>query len=259
MSKLITLITFILLFSTFIVSADEGFPGREKFPDIPYISMEKLYNDYKNNKYLIIDVRSKFEFNVIHIIGAVNIPFSDAQEFEHNIKILAKETDKAFVFYCNGRRCMRSFKAARASKLKPSQMFVFDSGVFEWSVAYPDDSILLGESSFDKDRLISSKKLNKHFLPLKKFEEKIPGSILIDIRDPKQRAGSGLFLLADKFVPLDRTKKLERYLNMAKKENKTLLAYDNTGKQVRWLQYHIEKKNIKNYYFMKGGAKLYTY
>jgi len=93
MSKLITLITFILLFSTFIVSADEGFPGREKFPDIPYISMEKLYNDYKNNKYLIIDVRSKFEFNVIHIIGAVNIPFSDAQEFEHNIKILAKETD----------------------------------------------------------------------------------------------------------------------------------------------------------------------
>jgi hypothetical protein len=50
MSKLKTLITFFLLFSTFMVSADEGFPGRKKFPEIPYISMENLHKDYKNDK-----------------------------------------------------------------------------------------------------------------------------------------------------------------------------------------------------------------
>jgi len=58
---------------------------------------------------------------------------------------------------------------------------------------------------------------------------------------------------------LDKTKKLERYLNKALSEDKILLAYDQAGKTVRWLQYQLEKKGIKNYYFMEGGAKYYNY
>jgi 3-mercaptopyruvate sulfurtransferase SseA len=152
---------------------------------------------------------------------------------------------------------MKSFKAAKKSKL--SNIKVFDAGVFEWSQAHPEYAKLLGEAPLEPSKLISKADLKKHFLPLSKFEELIMGSVLIDVRDKKQRRGNGLFLLADKSAPLDDTKKLERYIDKAIAEDKVLLAYDNSGKQVRWLQYHLENKGLKNYYFMKGGAKYYRY
>ncbi len=49
--------------------------------------------------------------------------------------------------------------------------------------------------------------------------------------------------------------KLAKYLKKAIKENRMLYIYDETGKQVRWLQYTLERHNVKNYYFMKKGAK----
>ncbi|MCU7940028.1 MAG: hypothetical protein KZQ64_14365 [gamma proteobacterium symbiont of Bathyaustriella thionipta] len=109
------------------------------------------------------------------------------------------------------------------------------------------------------DAFISDSKFKEHFVPLSKFETLIKGSVLIDVRHLKERRGNGLFLLADKSVPLDNSKKLDRYLNKALKENKTLLAYDDSGKEVRWLQYYLEQKGIKEYYFMEGGAKYYSY
>jgi len=236
--------------------ANEGFPGREKFPGVPYIELEDFHKGYKNNEYIVVDVRSNFEFKVIQITDALNFPVAD-DEFESKIQALAKNTSKPIVFYCNGRRCMKSYKAAVKSKL--SNALVYDAGIFEWTQAYPGDSVLLGESPVDPNKLISTKKLKEHFVPLKEFEKMIPGAVLIDIRDKKQRAGSGLFLLVDKSTPLDKTKKLERYLNKALEEDKILLAYDQAGKTVRWLQYHLEKKGIKKYYFMEGGAKYYSY
>ena len=51
--------------------------------------------------------------------------------------------------------------------------------------------------------------------------------------------------------------KLNAYIKQAKEENRALFIYDEVGKQVRWLQYALEKENIKNYYFMATGAKGY--
>ena len=238
------------------VSAEKGFPGREKFPDVSYISMEDFYKGYKKNKYMVVDVRSKFEYDVINIVHSVNIPVAD-DDFETKIQALSTKTSKPIVFYCNGRRCMKSFEAVVKSKL--SNSIAYDAGIFEWAEAYPEEAELLGESPIDLNKLISSKKLKQHFVSLKQFEQMIPDAVLIDVRDKTQRRGSGLFLLADKSAPLDKTKKLERYLNKALKEDKILLAYDQSGKTVRWLQYQLEKKGIKNYYFMEGGAKYYSY
>ena len=36
-----------------------------------------------------------------------------------------------------------------------------------------------------------------------------------------------------------------------------IFIYDEVGKQVRWLQYALEKANVKNYYFMHNGARGY--
>jgi rhodanese-related sulfurtransferase len=248
--------SFLCLFCILPVFSDEEFPGRKKYPDIPYISQSDFYQGYKQNKYTIVDARSQFEFNVIQIKKAINIPLS-SDIFIKKIRRLALHTKKTIVFYCNGRRCMKSYKAAVKSKL--SNILVFDAGVFEWSQEYPNDTIFLGKSPLNLNDLISKHQLNQHILPLREFEKLIPNSILLDIRSLDMRRGSGLFLLADKSVPLDNTKKLEKYLTKALKEKKTLLAYDNAGKTIRWLQYYLEKKGIIDYYFMKGGAKYYTY
>ncbi len=244
------------LFLSAVSFADEGFPGREKYPDIPYISLTDFYQGYMENKYLVVDVRSPFEYDVIQIKGAVNVPVN-SDSYYKDINELAKTTDRTIVFYCNGRRCMKSFKAAAKSKL--SNILVYDAGVFEWAKKYPEQSVLMGESPLPVDKLIPSSKLKEHFIPLARFEELIPQSILIDVRDKKERRGNGLFLLVDKSAPLSRPDKLEKYVNKAIAEDKILLAYDEAGKTVRWLQYYLEKKGLKKYYFMKGGAKYYAY
>lgn len=252
-----TIITsLIFLFFSLPIYSDDNFPGREKYPDTPFISQNDFYQGYKKGAYTVVDARSQFEFNVIKIKGAVNLPLS-SETFAADAKALAQKTNKPLVFYCNGRRCMKSYKAAIKSKL--SNVFVFDAGVFEWSVAYPDAAELLGKSPMNPNDLISTSKLKEHIIPLSQFETLIPEAVLIDVRSLDSRRGNGLFLLADRSAPLDNTKKLERYLNKALAEDKMLLAYDNAGKSVRWLQYHLESKGIKKYYFMEGGAKYYAF
>ncbi len=34
-----------------------------------------------------------------------------------------------------------------------------------------------------------------------------------------------------------------------------VLVLDNVGKQVRWLQYYLEKEGVSNYSFLKGGVR----
>ena len=251
-----TIVFLLLLSLSFSVYADEGFPGRAKYPHIPYISLNDFHLGYVKNDYVVVDARSNFEYKVIHIKDAINLPVNSDDFFE-KINELAKSVKKTIVFYCNGRRCMKSFKAADKSKL--SNIFVYDAGVFEWSKEHPEEAVLLGKSPMNPADLISSSQLKEHFIPLSKFETLIPDSVLIDVRHLKDRRGNGLFLLADKSVPLDNTRKLERYLNKTITEDKILLAYDDSGKEVRWLQYYLEQKGIKKYYFMKGGAKYYSY
>ena len=77
----------------------------------------------------------------------------------------------------------------------------------------------------------------------------------MDVRDMYQRAGVGFFIGIERWVSMDNEKKLAKYLKKAKAENRTLYIYDEAGKQVRWLQYTLERHNVKDYYFMKKGAK----
>ncbi|MCU7967165.1 MAG: rhodanese-like domain-containing protein [gamma proteobacterium symbiont of Bathyaustriella thionipta] len=128
---------------SFFAYADEGFPGREKFPHIPFITLDDFYQGYKANKFAVVDARSVFEYDVIHIKNATNFSVNDDDFFE-KINAFAKKTTKTIVFYCNGRRCMKSYNAADKSKL--SNIFVYDAGVFDWSVAHPDEAVLFGES-----------------------------------------------------------------------------------------------------------------
>lgn len=257
----ILLITYLSTYTALVFSADEGFPGREKYPDVKYVELANLYQQKLKNEVIIVDARSNYEYETLRIKGAINIPVAN-KDFETQIQKLRNKTDKPIVFYCNGHRCMKSYIAAKkCMSAEIKDVIAFDAGIFDWTRKYPKESVLLGSSPVNPRKLIASKRFKSRLLDPDKFSEYIVSSpnqrIVIDVRDKFQRAGVGFFPGIERWAALDDRKKLQRYIEKAKRENKTLFIYDEVGKQVRWLQYALEKAGVKNYYFMEKGARAY--
>lgn len=250
-------ILFSILFSTFGF-ANEGFPGRAEYPEIALYQKADLLRDF--DKVMIVDARSALEFKTIHVKGSINIPVA-SKKFPDMVKALRKKTDKRIVFYCNGRTCYKSYKATKAAlKAGLKDVFAYDAGIFEWAKTYPKYAVLQGVSPMDPKKIIPKKKFKARFLTPKVFTEKARAalrseSLIMDVRDMYQRAGIGFFIGIEKWVSMDDENKLAKYLKKAINEKRTLYIYDEAGKQVRWLQYTLERYNVKNYYFMKKGAK----
>lgn len=256
-----TVLTTIILwfFSTAVVVAAEGFPGREKFPKVPYIELEDLNKTF--NDVIVVDARSKLEFETLRIKGAVNIPVA-SKTFEEQVAKLRADSDKPIVFYCNGHRCMKSYHATKkAMAANIDKVFAYDAGIFEWTKAHPDQAVLLGASPVNLAHLIPKDKFKARLLSPDEFSERATtagnNKMVIDVRDKYQRAGIGFFPGIERWASLDQQQKLDRYVKKAMKQNRTLFIYDEVGKQVRWLQYALEKAGAKNYYFMHKGARGY--
>ena len=226
---------------------------------VPYIELEDLRKQQKD--VVIVDTRSKFEFDTLKIKGAVNVPVA-LKTFDAEVQKLREKTGKTLVFYCNGHTCMKSYKAAkRAAKLGLKDVYAYDAGIFVWAKAYPDQAELLGKSPVDTRHILSKKQFKARLLHPDKFSEFATDDpskvIVLDIRDKYQRAGVGFFPIQERWTSLNKMDKVYRYIRKAKEKGKTLFIYDEVGKQVRWLQYALEKEGIKNYYFMDKGATGY--
>lgn len=254
--KVVKMLLFpLLLLHATQVWAAEDFPGRSLYPKIKTIELEELYQ--KRNEVVIFDVRSGYEYETLHIKGARHLALDD-HDFLTTLTQLRKEDARSLVFYCNGHSCMKSYKATqKAMHGHISKVYAYDAGIFEWTKAHPDEAVLLGKSPVDPKRLLGKEKLQAHMLSPEDFGERASeNTIVLDIRDNIQKGGLNLFPMRQHSVPLDNTK-LKTYVDMAKNENKPLLIYDAVGKQVRWLQYYLEEERVREYFFMKGGAKAF--
>jgi len=244
----------------FAAEKEDEFPGRRLFPSTEFIDIDTFHKKLINDEILLIDVRSSFEFETLHINRAKNISMSSPL-FVSKIKELRKTDARPIVTYCNGKTCMKSFKAAKLLTGKHVEnVLVFDAGVLDYAKSYPNEAVLLGKPLKSSDRLISQSKFSQHAISPENFGKQIAGSnaILLDIRDRMQRDdGISLFAGREHRVTLDSTRRLDRYIQQAKRDNIGLLIYDAAGKQVRWLQYLLEENGIDNYYFMDGGATAY--
>jgi len=247
----------------FIVSlamaGDTGFPGRTDFPEVPVMEMQNLRARFSD--VVIVDTRSSYEFETLRIKGALHISVA-ASDFSSKVAKLRQKTSAPIVFYCNGRTCYKSYKAVKkAQKENIKNIFAYDAGMFEWAGTYPNMSVLRNTSPVNPKEIISKDVYNKRLLTASKFVDKIYHSDkttqVLDIRDMYQRAGISFFPGKERWVSLDNKKRLKRFLSRAKKKNKTVLVYDEVGKQAYWFQYALEEAGIKNYYFMKGGARSY--
>ena len=236
---------------------NKEFPGRDIYTDVSVISLEDLKQ--RLNDVMVVDVRSEYEFETLRIKGAKNVPLS-GKNFVDDMAKMRVETDKDIIVYCNGKTCMKSYKAARrCNTAKIPNVYAYDAGILDWAKAYPDEAILLGKVMKDPKKLISKESFQKHLLDPDVFGEKVATSdaIVLDVRDRFQRDALGIFPGRERRAYLDETKKLDRYIDKAMREKRPLLIYDASGHQVRWFQYYLENKGVRDYYFMKGGTSAY--
>jgi predicted sulfurtransferase len=253
-----------LLFAQQVLAEDEvkstkEYPGRDLFPEIPYVELQDFYQKLKRNEVSVVDVRSAYEYDTLRIAGAINIPVA-SKTFASDMRKLRMSDSKPIVVYCNGKTCMKSYEAARQAAVeKIDNVIAYDAGIMDFAKTFPKDTLLLGKTLNDPGKLISKEDFKKHLLTPEKFGERIADSsdIVLDVRDRFQREGISIFVGREFRVPIDNTKRLDRYIEQAMKENKSLLIYDAAGKQVEWLQYYLEDKGLKSYYFMQGGISAY--
>ncbi len=250
------IITSILLLFTIAISINaeeiEEFPLRAKFNNIPVISCQDLYQLL--DEFILIDVRSKFEYDTLRIKSAILAPLSN-KGFITKIKEIRAKDPRPMVFYCNGTTCAKSYEACReALESGFSNVFAFDLGVLGWTMAHPAAATLLDETPVSLDDLISDEDFMSHMLAPSDFIKIIEdNTFVVDIRDPFQRK---VTILRDitRNIPLDRIKLI---LPKIKTSNENLLIYDAVGKQIRWLQYLLNKEGIQRYFFMEGGIRGY--
>jgi len=232
------------------------YPYRKDFPQIPTIDSETLYKQHEVDKVVIVDVRSSIEYEVIHAEGALHIPLS-SENFVKKIKELRKfYPDKKIAFYCNGITCLKSYKAAKkAIEAGIKGCYAYDGGIPMWASIYPEKTFLLGKELIDPDKqLIAKPAFKKKCLPFKKFKASVNSkkSIVIDVRDSMQRTQKLEGLKKVKKIPLE--KFIPNFVEKKVHRDKSLLIFDQVGKQVRWLEYYLVANGYKNYRFLAGGA-----
>lgn len=256
----VTILT--LLFATEGFSAVKDtkteFPGRALYLDVKYITLQDLQKEYDN--VIIVDARSTYEFNTLHVNNAINVPITSSGYKKRMLELRTKNPNKKIVTYCNGKTCMKSYKAVRKAKSAGvTNIYAFDAGIFDWAKANTNKASLLGISPVDPNQLIPKKVFKKKLLKPDAFMTKARESsgIIVDARDPLQRDGISLFIGMEKRASLQDNNKINKVIDLAIKQNKPMFIYDEAGKQVRWLMYRLEQRGVKEYYFMKGGTKGY--
>ncbi len=260
MQKKIIFLLFVMtsLFSsmTFCAESEQQFPGRELYREVPTYSLDELYKNL--DSIVVIDARSQYEFDTLHIKGAINMPVSD-KDFDFKLQAVHAKANKPIVFYCNGVTCHKSYQAVRrAIFLKLDNTYAYDAGIFAWAKAHPEKSVLLGNSPIRHSDIIDKEAFNAHLLSPKEFgNQVVNSSLVLDVRDRFQREGIGFFPGIERRVSLDQGDKIDKNLKLVKNDKRPLLIYDEAGSQVQWLQYRLVQAGVTNYYFMKGGAKAY--
>jgi len=243
---------FILYFPSYFSYSNDvsQFPLRHIFTNLEFVTSEQLFN--KSDNSLIVDVRSKFEYEILHIKGAVNIPIAN-MDFITSLKSATERDTRTIVFYCNGIDCKKSYHAAiKARTYNFLNVKVYDSGILEWAKKYPQNSILFGKQMYSKYDLISDEVFFKHNLSSIEFMNMIGDKVwIIDIREPFQRD----IKILKNVTYVTSIDKFNTLLSRAKNDNVKLMIYDAVGRQVRWIQYLLENERFKDYYFLKGGVK----
>lgn len=256
MRKLASLILLSLLLGASLpLRAEDAnpFPFRKNYPRVQVIETKDLAAKFE--QFTIVDVRSPFEFHVMHIKGAHNIPVAHP-DFADKLKELHQQSGKPMIFYCNGHTCQKAYQAATKARqmAKVEQAIAYDGGILDWAKANPKLTGLLDKPELNPSALISDEKFQAHLLEPQDFIDRAraDNTMVIDLRDTFQSDGISLFATRDIRTGFD-IPRLKALIAEARQKGQTIFFYDAAGHQIRHLQYLLEDAGLKDYFFMKGG------
>lgn len=247
---------YILISLVSSVCVAEDLPFRKDYPDVNVVELEELKAGYDKGTFMIVDVRSNLEYDVVRVKGSYHVSLSKAGFVEGLQAIAMQGSDKKIAVYCNGGTCLKSYKAAMdASEAGMNNVYAFDAGIPAWANAYPSETLLLGKEVTDPQKqLIPQSELKKVTLNFEEFKQKGAegNTVVIDARDPMQRTRKlpGF----EKALPIPLDKLIRNVINKGNLKDNQLMIFDQVGKQVRWLMYYLVDQGYSNFYFLEGGV-----
>ena len=225
-------------------------PYRAFFPRIETISTAELHDQLFTST--LVDVRSRFEFDVVHIARSINLPLETGQFADRIGRLVPVQDDLQLVLIGNDPDCSRAFEAAGIARSQGiSQVRVYDAGVFSWLHAHPERTRLMGESPARLEVVLP---LTSHHQRRLSFEQLLaeaekPQSIVIDVRNFYQRHR----------VPRDlpyraiETEALLTAIGDRIWANQRLLIIDEDGSRSRWLHLFLRAAGFSDFSFLEGG------
>jgi rhodanese-related sulfurtransferase len=238
------------------VASAADFPYRAKYPNLKCIATEELAAKDAKKEVVIVDVRSSIEFDVIHIQSAVHLNLSKKSFTEDLKKLMADNPGKSIAFYCNGVTCIKSYEAAEKAvkELDFKNCYVYDAGIPEWAQVHPKLTTLLGAAMEDKSKLIAVPEFKGHCLPFDQFKAKAADqrAVVVDVRDFVQATSKLPGMETARTIPLDQF--IPNFVQKELEKDKSLVIFDQVGKQTEWLMYYLKKHGYTQYAFLEGGA-----
>ncbi len=122
--------------------------------------------------------------------------------------------------------------------------------LFKWAIP-----VILASLQFVS--IASAAEIDKHLIPMNEFSAHINDRFIevLDIRNGPD--GMLLFPMNRVGITLENTAELNTFLEKYKQGATPVLAFDEDGLKLTQLQQVLEKKGIKNYFFLKGGVTGY--
>lgn len=146
----------------------------EDFKIITTNELKALF-DAKKSGFLLVDTRTKEEFEDAHIIGALNIP---EKSFEKSGAEIIKDKNTLLIFYCSGVKCGKSKRTAKiAHKMGYANLAIYNDGFPVWEES--GYKIVPGASYESK---IETTKIKPEELK-KMIDSGVKDYVLIDARD----------------------------------------------------------------------------
>ena len=150
-------------------------PTEDGYAVIDTMGLKKML-DTEPADLAVVDARNPEEYQEVHIKGAINVPQKKFKKYAH---LLPEKKSARIVFYCNGVKCGKSRKAAKAAlEMGYERIFVYAEGMPVW-----EEKGLPIYAGPDYEKRIETDKLSPAELNTL-IQSKADTFTVVDVRDP---------------------------------------------------------------------------
>lgn len=233
---------------------EASFPLRAQYNMAPRYEAKDLEKTYRHA--MIVDVRSKAEYDTLRISSAIHVPLDSDDFMDRMLALRTKDVTAPLVFYCTNAWCPDSYLAVlKAQNGGLKNVFAYDGGVLEWIREHRQLASLLGVAPAPLDRLISRAFFYSRLLDESGFarERHKHNTVIIDFDGKDSLAASAP-------APVEHTSldEFAKRLDGSIWRDKTLVILDRRGDRAPLLQYLLEYKGYSNYFFHRPAIGAHT-